>query len=75
MGKSVEMVYARHVGVAGGVHGDAGNRVIAAAAEVGGVDQGRAGGVQLRHEGVVREAILELSRVAWKGFAVGKLVE
>ena len=34
------MRVARHVGVAGGVHRDAEARVDAAAAEVGGVDQG-----------------------------------
>ena len=43
---------ARHVGVAGRVHGDAIAIITAAAAEVGGVDQGRARRVQLRHEGV-----------------------
>src|SRR5207245_5298259 len=45
---------ARHVGVARGVHGDACAIVAdgATAAEVGGVDKGGAGGIQLRHEGV-----------------------
>ena len=37
--------------------------VVAAAAEVGGVDQGRAGGVELRHEGVEPPPL----SVAWKG--------
>ena len=47
---------ARHVGVAGGVHGDAIATVIARAAEVGGVDQCGARRVQLRHEGIVADA-------------------
>ena len=55
--------YSGDVGVAGGVHGDASApRLARAAAEVGGVDQGRAGGIQLGHEGIVqsqREGRLE----------------
>src|SRR5439155_30689 len=42
----------RHVRAAGGIHGNAVGRVTAAAAEVGGVDQGGAGRIKLRHEGV-----------------------
>ena len=41
-----------HVGVAGGIHGDAVANVIPAAAEVAGVEERRAGGVQLGDEGV-----------------------
>ena len=40
------------IGVGQGVQGDAEALVIATAAEVGGVDQPAAGGIQLRHEGV-----------------------
>src|SRR5205814_9247045 len=43
---------ARHVGVAGRVHRDAVASVAATAAEVGGVDESGAGGIELRHEGV-----------------------
>ena len=41
----------RHVGVARAVHGDAVAEVIATPAEVGGVDEGGAGGIEFRHEG------------------------
>src|SRR5439155_5778387 len=43
---------ASHVGAAGSVHRDPEALVQAAAAEKGGVDQGRAGGVELHHEGI-----------------------
>src|SRR5207245_645222 len=46
----------RHVGLAGSVYGNAHVRaaaaLIAAAAEVGGVDQRRAGGIELRHKSI-----------------------
>ena len=42
------------VGVAGAVHRDAIAESCRIAAQVGAVDKGRAGGVQLRHEGVCR---------------------
>src|SRR2546428_494641 len=45
--------FARHVGIADSVHGDASPRVTTTAAQVGGVDEAAAGGIQLRHEGVV----------------------
>ena len=48
---------ARQVGVAGGVHRDPQARLVAAAAEVGGVDQRRAGGVELRYAGVEEAGI------------------
>src|SRR5438093_12877253 len=41
-----------HVGVAGGVQGDSIGDVIATSAEVGGVDEGGARGIELRDEGV-----------------------
>src|SRR5439155_15340274 len=47
---------ARHVGVAGRVQGDAEALFRAGAAEKGGVDEGRAGGIQLRHEGAAEAA-------------------
>ena len=74
VGKSVGIGVARHVGVAGRVHGDAvATRHVPRAAEVGGVDQGRAGRVQLRHEGVVAAATVGC---VWKAPAVvGKSVE
>src|SRR5205823_5160686 len=55
---------AGHVGVAGSIDGDAGSEVVTAAAEIGGVAQGRAGGVELRDEGVegAAEARLESAR-------------
>src|SRR5206468_113636 len=43
---------ARHVGVAEGVHGDAEAVVNATPAEVGGVDEPGAGGIELGHERV-----------------------
>src|SRR5439155_9244118 len=43
---------ARYVGAAGGVHGDSEAAVLLAAADEGGVDEGRARGIELRHEGV-----------------------
>src|SRR2546428_2048492 len=43
---------ARQVGITRRVHGNAEAAVIAAAAEVGGVDEGGAGGIELRHERV-----------------------
>src|SRR5437762_9555125 len=42
-----------HVGVAGGVHGDPQALIIVIAPKVGGVDEGGAGGSELRYEGVV----------------------
>src|SRR5204862_463226 len=64
---------ARHVGVAGAVHGDALAPIKAAAAEVGGVGQGRAAGVQLGHEGVVDAAVGRLERAGGREVAgVGK---
>src|SRR5439155_12837492 len=42
----------RHVSVAAGVHGDAEAVVNATPAEVGGVDEPGAGGIELGHEGV-----------------------
>src|SRR5439155_688762 len=42
----------RHVGVAAGVHGDAEAVVNVTPAEVGGVDEHGAGGIELGHEGV-----------------------
>src|SRR5437016_6708128 len=42
----------RHVDVAGRVHGNPGSIVKVTAPQVGGVEEGGAGGVQLRHEGV-----------------------
>src|SRR5206468_3869760 len=52
---------ARQVGVAGRVHSDPRARLIAAAAEVGGVDQRGAGCIELRHTCVGEAAI------AWDG--------
>src|SRR5438093_13195255 len=43
---------ARYVGVAYGIHGDAPAFVDAAAPEIGGVNECRAGGIELRDEGV-----------------------
>ena len=60
---------ARDVGVSGGVHGDAVAAVVAAAAEVGGVDEGGAGRVQLGHEGVGRRRAL----AAWSGLGGGEV--
>ena len=71
VGKSVEG-QPRHVGVAGGIDGDAVATSSPAAAQVGGVDQGRAGGIQLGHK---RVAELPLRSVACSGLTVGKSVE
>ena len=62
---------ARHVGVAGSVHGDAPAKVTARAAEVGGVDQGGARRVQLRHEGVEVSAAVGRLKGAGRGREVG----
>ena len=43
---------ARHVGVAGSVHGDPAARITTTAAKVGRVNEGRAGGVELGYEDV-----------------------
>src|SRR5439155_21466823 len=59
----------RHVSVAGGVHGDAVALVNAVAAEIGGVDEGGACRVELRHEGVglaAAEGRLEGPRRRWE---------
>src|SRR5205823_14714981 len=59
----------RHVSVAGGVHGDAVALVKAVAAEIGGVDEGGACRVELRHEGVglaAAEGRLEGPRRRWE---------
>ena len=56
---------AGHVGVAGPVHRDAVADVVAAAAQEAGVDQGRAGGVHLGHEGVGAPAVGGLERPRW----------
>ena len=50
---------ARYVGVLGRVDGDPQAPVTATAAEVGGVDEGRAGGIELRDEGVAATGRLE----------------
>src|SRR5438093_13074552 len=42
-----------HVGVAGGVHGDPQALIVVIAPKVGGVDEGGASGIELRHESVV----------------------
>src|SRR5208337_2585428 len=64
---------ARHVGISGGINGDAVAIIPAAAAQVGGVDQGRAGGIQLRHErSVIPHGLVErLKRV--RGGEVGRI--
>ena len=65
------MRVARDVGVARGVHGDAVAVIMAAAAQVGRVDQPGAGRVQLGHEGVGTAG-----EGRWAAPAVvGKLVE
>src|SRR5262249_45566236 len=51
------------VGVAGGVQGDAEAGVVAAAPEIAGEEQVRAGGVQHRHESVVVAAVGRLKGV------------
>src|SRR2546430_770080 len=43
---------ARHVGIAQGIQGDGMRLIQSAATYIGGVDQPRTGGIQLRHEGV-----------------------
>src|SRR5205823_13663699 len=62
----------RNVGVCAGVHGDRVACVTAAAAEIGGVDEGGAGGIELRHEGVPAAAAVGCRRrrreVAGVGF-------
>src|SRR5205807_1710340 len=49
-----EAVRTRHVGVTAGVHGDPADAVtvVTNGTQVGGVDQGRARGIELRHEDV-----------------------
>src|SRR5439155_24364197 len=47
---------ARHIGAAGGVHRDAVATITTTAPEVGGVDEGGARGVELRHEGIEEAA-------------------
>src|SRR5208282_4106982 len=61
---------ARHVGVAGGIDGDAEAIVITTTAQVGGVDQVRAGGIQLRHKRVIIAVVSRLYRVS--GGEVGR---
>src|SRR5712691_1556426 len=46
---------ARDVGVAGCVYGDSGAVFIANATQVGGIDEDRAGGIELRHEDIPGE--------------------
>ena len=52
----------RHVGIAGGVHGDATTEVSPTAAEVGGVDERGACGIQLRNERISAAGGLESAR-------------
>ena len=49
---------ARHIGRARGIHGDARASVVAAPAQVGGVDERRARRVDLRHKGVLGAAAI-----------------
>ena len=67
---------ARNVGVAGAVHRDASSPVAIAAAQVGGVDEGTARGVDLGDEGITIRC--KTRRRSWTeaGFPPrGKLVE
>src|SRR5262249_52015127 len=68
-----------HIGIAGRVDRDAGATVEATTTQIGGVDQGRAGRIQLRHEGVreyaTPESLLEgaggggkVGAVGWPGY-------
>ncbi len=72
VGKLVEPVIASDIGVARAVHRDAIALILAVAPQVGAVDQGRAAGVQLGHEGIIEPP----PKLVWKAPAVvGKLVD
>src|SRR5439155_1156585 len=62
----------RHVGVAAGVHGDAEALVNVTPAEVGGVDEPSAGGIELGHEGVFGAADSGLEGAGGRGEVGGK---
>ena len=57
VGKSVDAVNARDIGVARGIDRYANAFVVATSAQVGGVEQGRAGGVQLADKGIPVSAV------------------
>ena len=59
VGKFVESVLPGDVGVAGGIRDDVLREVVTAAAEVSGIDERRAGGVNLRDEAVAVGAAAE----------------
>src|SRR5207302_298452 len=54
--------HSRYVGVATGIHGDPETPVIGVAAEVSGIDEGGAGGIELGDEGAAPAGRLEGSR-------------
>ncbi len=61
----------RHIGTASGVYGNTTNEVVAASTEVGGKDQGRASGIQLRDDGI--PATIGMRRLAAGAAAVNGL--
>src|SRR5207244_8263125 len=61
----------RYIGITSSVHGNAGAIVKAAAAQVGGVDQRRAAGIELRHKSNLGAAESRLRRMRCR--EVGRL--
>src|SRR5882672_9437400 len=72
-GKISRIGASRDVGVTARVHGDAGASVKVVAAQVGGVNEGRAGGIQLGHKGVGEAAAESRLERAWGGGKITRL--